>query len=120
MFQTLLAFHNAIRSLGSTATLVKTADILRSDLLMVLDLFYTNATQSFKGLPHSSSRLPNIRLALAKRQRWEDRLADEPYNPPPVMNIPDALNRLASIMGKFLKVVIFELYLDCALDCSMN
>lgn len=104
LFQTLLAFHNALRSLGSTFTLLKAADVLRSDLLMIVEFFYANTTQSFKGLPHSSIRLLSIRNALAKRQKLEGGSAKKLPRPPTRVDIPAGLDRLASNMSEFLEV----------------
>lgn len=104
LFQTLLVFHNSIRSLGSTFTLLKAADVLRTDLLMLLTLFRNSASVHLKGLSQSESRLTSIRNALSKRQEQEGRWTQKKYISPKITSIPEGLDRLAYALGQFLAV----------------
>lgn len=104
LFQTLLVFHNSVRSLGSAFTLLKAADVLRTDLLMLLSLFRNNASAHLKGLSQSESRLSSMRSALSKRQEQEGRSKWKQYVSPEITNIPEGLDRLAYALSQFLAV----------------
>src|SRR6266852_3092048 len=102
LFQTLLVFHNSVRSLGSTFSLLKAADVLRSDLLMLLTLFRDSASSHLKGLSQSESRLTSIRNALSKRQDQDGRSTQKKYISPKLATIPEGLDRLAYALSEFL------------------
>ncbi|KAF8309656.1 hypothetical protein DL93DRAFT_2099892 [Clavulina sp. PMI_390] len=103
VYQTLLAFHNAIRNLGSTWALLKEADTLRGTLLLVLELFHQHAARSFNGVDNSSSRIPSIRQALTKRQYLEQNINQFSCTIPTIASIPQALKYLASRLEHFLE-----------------
>jgi len=97
-------FHNAVRSLGSSSALLKAADVLRTDLLILLTLFRKNASAHLKGLLQFNSRLSSMRAAHTKRQKHEGRWKRKPYVSPEIASITDGLFRLADVLADFLEV----------------